>query len=229
MARRLALVLWALGACSARPTSPPEPPASELRGTVTFRGVPPKPRHPRTFDVPGLPGGFRLVEDPFVDAECHVRGAFVYVKRGLEGRSFQIPESPVVLQVTGLTYEPRVVGVRVGQPLVFQNLDRMLHVPHVLPDVNPVFDRTSTDERYVFRQPEVMVPIRCDIHPWMRAWVGILDHPYFTITDEAGNLDLGTLPAGKYTIGAWHERLSFQDQEIVLPGAGMLEFVGTLK
>ena len=234
IARRLAVLLWALGACSARQTAPAEPPASALRGTVTFRGVPPKLKRPKTFDVPGLPGGFQFVDQPFVDAAGGVQGAFVYVKRGLEGRRFPIPESPSVLYATELMYEPRVLGVRVGQPLEIRNLDRVLHAAHPLFFLNREYGRGQRPpppepERFVFGRSEIPILIRCDVHPWMKAWVGVVEHPFFSVTDEQGKFELINVPAGKYTVGVWHERLIFEDQEIVVSGDTTMDFIGVLK
>ena len=226
-ARRLALVLWALGACSARPIAPPEPPPSVVRGTVKFRGIPPKPRHSKIFDVPGVPGGFRAIEEPIADADGNVRGAFVYVKKGLEGRWFPAPRTPALLFQSELMYEPRVLGIQAGQPLEVRNLDRVLHSAHALPAVNREFGMAvPPPQTFTFEGAEIMIPFQCDVHPWMRAWVGVVDHPFFAVTGEDGKFELGNLPAGKYTIGAWHERLAIEDREIEVAGETTMELIG---
>jgi hypothetical protein len=200
---------------------------------VTYRGPAPKLKQFRAFDVPGIPGGFKPVDFPFVDAEGRVQGAFVYVKRGLEGRRFPVPDSPAVIYQTGLMYEPRVLGVRVGQALEFRNLDNLLHVAHPVPMPNREHGRaqplTQAPQIFVFDRTEVMISVHCDVHPWMRAWVGVVEHPFFAISGEHGNFELGTLPAGKYTIGAWHERLAIEDREILVDGDVTMELTGVLK
>jgi hypothetical protein len=230
--RRLALLLWVLGACSARPQAPSEPSPAVVRGTVTFRGVPPKPRVFRANGIPGFPPGGIPRDDLVLDRDLHVRWAFVYVKKGLEARRFPSPTTPVVLQQVGLIYEPHVLGVQSGQPLLIQNLDRQLHVAHPIPFVNPFFGRSMpppTRETFRFTQPEIAIAVKCDVHPWMKAWVGVVEHPFFSVTDEQGKFELINVPAGKYTVGVWHERLTFEDREIVVTGDTTMEFTGVLK
>jgi len=110
-----------------------------------------------------------------------------------------------------------------------RNLDQELHRTHV----NLGFCRAMVPQGHreilQFSYPEIMVPVSCDIHWWMRAWVGVLDHPFFAVTDAEGNFEIGNLAAGKYTIGVWRERLSFQDQEVELRNDRTMEFVGVLK
>jgi hypothetical protein len=229
-ARFAVAVLLAAG-CSGGPPGPPEPkePARiVLRGRVTFRGTPPKPRVIR-----GHPEGDRLRDDLVLDADGHVRWAFVYVKKGLEGKVFPPSTVPVLLNQKSYMYDPHVQGAQVGQPVMVYNRDPVLHSVHPLTFDNPEYGLGQSDpERPTvlrFSRPEVPIALRCDVHPWMRAFVGILEHPFFAVSDATGNFEIGNLPAGKYRIGVWHERLKFEDQDLDVREDCTVDFVGVLK
>ncbi len=229
IARRLSILLLAAAGCSEGPQAPPEPPPAALRGTVKFAGRPMPRKRIRTGGLPGLPPEGIFRDDLVLDAESNVRWAFVYVKAGLEGRSFPPPSEPVMLYQTEYRYDPHVLGIQVAQAVEVRNLDQEDHSTHV----NLGFCRGLVPrghrEILQFSHPELMVPVSCNIHPWMRAWVGVLDHPFFAVTDAEGKFEIGNLPAGKYTIGVWHERLAFPDQEVEVRSDRTMEFVGVLK
>ena len=112
-------------------------------------------------------------------------------------------------------YTPRVLGVRVGQPLQIRNSDPLLHNVRSNGVINQAFNKSTPLEgmsfNHTFATREVMVPFKCDVHGWMSAYVGVLDHPYFGTTAPDGRVVLGNLPPGTYTIEAWHESLGTQD------------------
>jgi hypothetical protein len=166
-------------------------------------------------------------EDLVVDREGRVRWAFAYVKSGLQGRRFAPPRTPVLLEQAGCMYRPHVFGIQVGQPLVVRNGDDLLHNVHLLPVSNPErnFGQPSfgLEETLRFAAAEVMVPIRCDVHPWMSAWAGVLDHPFFAVTDELGGYAITGLPAGRYVVEVRHERAAPERREIDVPEAGQAE------
>ena len=140
---------------------------------------------------------------------------FVYVKDGLGSFGFPIPTEPVVLDQDKCRYTPRVLGVRVGQPLQIRNSDPLLHNVRSNGVINQAFNKSTPLEgvsfNHTFATKEVMVPFKCDVHGWMSAYVGVLDHPYFGTTAPDGKVVLGNLPPGTYTIEAWHEQLGTQD------------------
>ncbi|MEZ5293144.1 MAG: carboxypeptidase regulatory-like domain-containing protein [Vicinamibacterales bacterium] len=184
-----------------------------VRGTVTLAGTPPPARMVR---VDGdrtcatlIPGAMRQTETYVVGANGALANVFVYVKSGLEGRSFPVPDAPVVLDQQNCWYTPRVVGVRVGQPFQVLNSDPLLHNVRSEPAVNAPFNQGQPVQgvRYThtFSAEEVMVPMACDVHAWMRAWIGVVNHPYFAVTGPSGEFSLPGLPAGTYTVEAWHE------------------------
>jgi plastocyanin len=156
--------------------------------------------------------------------------AFVYVKSGLEGRSFGVPAEPVVLDQRSYEFIPHVFGVRVGQPLRITSGDPTLHNVRCTPFENPEFNETlamNESRTKVFRAPEVMIEIRCDLHPNMKAYVGVVDHPFFAVTGPDGAFEFRGLPPGEYTIGAWAEGRGLRSGRISLrpPETGTLTLV----
>ena len=159
-------------------------------------------------------GGDALVRDGLVE------NAFVYVKEGLGDRTFAVPETPVVLDQAGCIYQPHVAGAQTCQPIEFRNSDDFLHNVHGTPAESTGWNFAMSTRRGTrtvrVEKPEVMVQVRCDVHPWMRAYLGVLDHPYFSVTDKDGKFELKSLPPGTYTIEAWHEKLGTQTQTVTI-------------
>ena len=154
-------------------------------------------------------------EAAVVDAENHVKWAFVWVSKGLEGREFPMPAGDVLLDQQGCRYLPHVFGIRVGQKLRIRNSDPTAHNTHSLPFENkewnygqPVQGQENT---VVLKKPETMVKIKCDIHDHMSSWAGVVEHPFWAVTDEAGKYAIKGLPPGKYTISAWQEAWTTED------------------
>jgi plastocyanin len=161
-----------------------------------------------------VPAGDVLVHDG------RVENAFVYVEHGLEDRVFAIPSEPVEIDQAGCLYRPRVAGVRVGQTIRFVNGDPLLHNVHGTPKASPGWN-VSLGRRGAVREirvdrPEVMVSVRCDLHPWMQGWIGVVDHPYFAVTGGDGRYRLTDLPPGDYTVAVWHERLGTQASRVTV-------------
>lgn len=186
------------------------PKAGIVHGAVKVGS--PVPRNRRVRMDAALPCAALHAEPPLsdeivVNADLGLRWAFVYVAKG--ARPTPPPLTPVALTQAGCLYRPRVLGVQVGQPLLVINDDPFLHNIHALPFANREFNfgqaTKGLEERRTFTVPEVMVKVRCDVHPWMTAWVGVLEHPYFAVTDAEGAYALPELPAGFYTVEAWHE------------------------
>jgi plastocyanin len=149
-----------------------------------------------------------------------LENVFVYVKDGLDSYFFETPTEPVTLTQEGCRYVPHVLGVRVGQPLLIVNGDATIHNVHAIPEKNEEFNVSQQVQGMkntrTFTAPEVMVPFRCNVHSWMNAYVGVLDHPYFAVTHDGGQFELKGLPPGTYTVEAWHERLGTETQQVTL-------------
>ena len=141
------------------------------------------------------------------------------------------PDGIVVVDQVGCLYQPRVVGVRVGQTLEVRNSDGIMHNVHFVPHENdgknlampPFLEKIQIE----FAKPEPAFPVKCDIHPWMRAWIAVLEHPFFAVTGPDGAFTIEGVPAGTYRAVAWHERLGTIESEVEVPADGSVtvEFV----
>jgi len=143
----------------------------------------------------------------------------VYVKEGLTG-SFPVPAESVVVNQTGCMYQPHVFGIQVGQKLEIVNNDSTLHNINCQAKTNkkfniaqPVKGMKTTKS---FDQPELGVPFKCNVHPWMSAHAGVFSHPFFAVTGADGTFSIKGLPAGTYTIEAWQEKLGTQSQKVTV-------------
>ncbi len=161
-----------------------------------------------------------IVPDELVVDNGALENVFVYVKNGLGDYDFDVPADAVKLDQRGCRFIPHVAGVRVGQPLTISNSDDTAHNVHALAATNQGFNKgqalKNMADTKVFTKREVMVPFKCDIHPWMHAYVGVMDHPYFAVTGSGGGFELKDLPPGTYTIEAWHEKLGTESQQVTI-------------
>ncbi len=207
----------------AQPVDPAQ--TGTVRGRVVFDGIAPPPAELSLY------GGCEDGHDgPVFDESLLVRdgalaNAFVWVP-GAEASwdPGAPPADEVVVDQVGCIYAPRVVGARVGQPVPFVNSDALLHNVRAVTEVNATFNdmMPQKDQRITktFLRPDVMLQARCDIHPWMRAYVGVVPHPWFAVSDEAGGFVIDGLPAGRWELEAWHETLGVQRAVVtVAPGA----------
>ncbi len=159
-----------------------------------------------------------MVQEVVVNDNGALANVFVYVKEGLESLTFPTP-GPALLDQNGCVYIPHVLGVMVGQDITIRNSDGLLHNINASPDINRGFNSSqpvNMETTRSFRTAEVMVPLRCDVHGWMNAYIGVLDHPYHSVSDGSGAFDLSTLPPGDYVIEAWHERYGTQTQTVTV-------------
>ncbi len=155
---------------------------------------------------PGLPPG--TVAGTVTIQNIPLSDAFVYVKQGLEGRRFDVPSTPALLDQKNNEFVPRVLGLRAGQPLRILSSDYGIHNVFCNPFQNSGFNETLQHEQSttkVFQKSEAMVQLKCNIHGNMTAWIGVLDHPYFAVIGPEGKFEFRGLPPGDYVIEAWHE------------------------
>ena len=196
--------------------------AGAVSGRVAFEGQAPAPVVLSTAaDRACDQGGGPLYDESLlVDSGGGLRNVFVYVKEGLADYAFDVPSEPVVLDQKGCKYEPHVFGMRAGQRIEIRNSDATLHNVHAMPQKNEEFNQgmplQGMKVNQVFTAPEVGVPFKCDVHGWMTSYGGIVAHPYFAVTDAAGNFSLPGLPPGTYTIEAWHEKLGTRTQQVTI-------------
>jgi hypothetical protein len=165
------------------------------------------------------------VDPRVVVTDGKLANVFIYVKAGLpDGAAFPSPAGAASIDQDGCLYSPRVVGVMVGQDLEIRNSDPLMHNIKAVPTENRGFNisqpnagMTSTRS---FKTAEIMVPLECNVHSWMHAYVGVLDHPYFAVTGADGSFNIQGLPAGTYEVEAWHEVFGTQTGSVTVTDAG---------
>ena len=199
--------------------------AGTVRGTVLFEGEVPAPREVTLINCPQQEGGPALLQ-PVRVADGKLQDVFVWVKSGLEGYDpGPVPDSEVVIDQRGCLYVPTVAGVRTGQTVAFLNSDPVPHNVRAVSDANPTFNEmmVGQDTRFdkVFKKPDIMLQSKCDIHPWMSAYLGVVAHGAFGVTGSNGGFALEGLPPGEYVVGAWHEIYGQAEQTVTVPGADL--------
>jgi plastocyanin len=195
--------------------------AATISGSVMLVGMPPAPQPINRRSDPYCDKlGLATTEDILAGNNGTLRNVFVYVKDGLGQLKFPVPATPVVFDQMGCAYVPHVFGIQAGQPLEIVNSDPTLHNIHAMPENNQEFNRGQAQQgdkhTHVFSTREVMVPFKCDVHNWMRAHVGVLDHPFYAVSGADGSFSLAGLPPGTYTVEAWHEKLGTQTQSVTV-------------
>jgi len=145
----------------------------------------------------------------------------VWVSKGLpSGKTYPVPTTPVTLDQDGCQYKPHVMGIMVGQAYRILNSDGILHNIHTLPKINPSFNRgqpaTVKEMSTTFPKPEAIFNVKCDVHPWMSAYIGVYTHPFFSVTGTDGKFTISGLDPGTYEITAWHERLGTQTASVTV-------------
>lgn len=204
--------------------------AGRINGTVRFTGTAPAPEpidmsdEPQcadTYDTP--PERHRVV----VGDDGGLANVFVYVKEGLD-ESLQFPGGDAeMLDQEGCEYRPHVVALQTGQTLTVRNSDPVLHNVNATPQENRGFNRSQPQAGMEFQTsfpvPEVMIPVRCDVHGWMESYLGVTGHPYHAVTPEDGGFAMDRLPPGDYVLEAWHERYGTATQNVTVPQSGEVE------
>ena len=146
----------------------------------------------------------------------------VRVKGPVQG-SFPVPATPVVIDQKGCQYHPHVLGIRAGQTLQLRNSDGLLHNVHALPKVNTPFNMAMPANRLTadskFGKEEGMFLVKCDVHGWMTAYVGVFANPFFSVSGTDGKYKISGLPPGNYEIEAWHEKLGTQTAKVTVAAA----------
>jgi plastocyanin len=195
-----------------------------ITGKVIFSGTKPTPK---TLDMSAVPACMNAHKTPAKSEEVVVndngslKNAFVWVKSGLPAdKTWQFPTTPVALTQEGCMYTPHVIGAMVGQNLDIKNADPTNHNIHPMPTINQDFNQSqppgSGDITHTFPRQEVLIPVKCNIHPWMKAYIGVVSHPFFAVTGDDGTFTIKGLPPGTYTIEVVHEKYGTSDQDITV-------------
>jgi plastocyanin len=210
------------GAPADRPAAAAVENPAVLTGQIVFNGAAPARQPIDMRDEPDCAERFDPEyphAQPVAVQDGRLQNVFVYVKDGLSG-SHPASTERVVIDQRACIYTPRVVGVQTGQEVIFRNSDDLLHNIRASPTVNRLFNitqpRSNMESARTFSSREIMVPIECNVHGWMQAYVGVLDHPYFAVSGQDGSFRIDNLPPGTYTIEAWHERYGTQTQQVTV-------------
>jgi plastocyanin len=184
-----------------------------ISGTIHFTGKAPK-RIP--IDMGQDPvcslSPTNLTEQYVVDGDG-LENVFVYIKSGLGNKAYAPPSKPVVMDQKGCRYDPHVIGVMPGQPIEFTNSDNTMHNVHMIPTLstNQAVDVSeapnSPGETRTLSTPELMIPVRCNNHPWMEAFVNVVSNPFYAVSGDGGHFTIKGVPPGTYTIVTDHEKL----------------------
>ncbi|HKS09703.1 MAG TPA: carboxypeptidase regulatory-like domain-containing protein [Pyrinomonadaceae bacterium] len=227
----IALSLMIAAACGGGPTNSTTPPANtaasdatpysgatgSVSGVVSFNGTAPAPKKIDTSADPVCgQKSPNLSTDDTIVTDGKLANAFVYVKEGtveggkkLTDYSWATPTSAAQLDQNGCHYAPHVLGVQVNQKISITNSDATQHNIHPTPKQNPEWNQTQANGaapiEKSFARPEVLIPVKCNQHPWMKAYIGVMRTPFFAVSAKDGSFEIKGLPPGKYTVAAWRE------------------------
>ncbi|MFW6089159.1 MAG: carboxypeptidase regulatory-like domain-containing protein [Gemmatimonadota bacterium] len=196
--------------------------AATISGTVTFAGTAPEPspidmsEEPVCADKHSEPPTSPSVKV----SDGNLANVFVFVSEGLGDMTFPTSSDAVVLDQDGCLYQPHVLGIQTGQELTIRNSDDVLHNINTRSTENRPFNisqpQAGMESSRTFNTAEVMIPVGCDVHGWMSAFIGVTAHPYHSVTADDGSFTIEGLPPGEYVIEAWHETLGAQTMTVTV-------------
>ena len=194
--------------------------AANISGMVKLDGTAPKPTKIDMSQDPACKkaGGDNMTETVVADDKGDLANVFVYVKDGLGNANFEVPKDKAMIDQHGCRYHPHVLGVMAGQTVGIKNSDDTTHNIHPSPKDNKEWNESQppkgADLEKTFARQEVLVPVKCNQHPWMKMYIGVVKHPFFAVTDEAGKFEIKDLPPGDYTLAAVHEKYGEQTMKL---------------
>ncbi len=195
---------------------------ASVKGVARFEGTAPKPK---PISMAADPSCAKQHPSPvfsqevMTDSKGELENVIVFVSEGLGDRTFDPPSQPIVINQKGCMYEPHVLAMRANQRLQVVNGDPTSHNIHPTPTNNREWNKAEPPGSRVedsFSREEIAIPVKCNVHPWMRSYVAVFKHPYFAVTGKDGSFDLSNLPPGTYTIKAWHEKLGTSTQTVTI-------------
>jgi hypothetical protein len=188
-----------------------------VAGVVAFTGTPPTPKKIDTSADPvcGKESPNLTTEDAVIK-DGKVANVFVYIKDGtladgtkIADLGFTPASAPVTLDQHGCHYRPHVLGIQTNQKLTITNSDPTQHNIHPTPKNNPEWNQTQPNGappiEKTFARAEILIPVKCNQHPWMKAYIGVLKHPFYGVSAEDGTYTIKGVPPGQYTVVAWRE------------------------
>ena len=185
--------------------------AGSLSGRVNFQGKAPKKKTLKMDADPVCGAAHKTPpyrQSFVINDEGYLKNVMIYLNNiNYDGKT---PETKAVLDQNGCMYSPHVQGMMAGQELLIKNSDATLHNIHAMPTVNSEFNfampKVVKEKAIRIDKPEHAMYIKCDVHPWMQAYISVFDHPYFAVTDDSGRYQIDNVPLGNYEVVAWHER-----------------------
>ena len=213
---------FALGGVTANVSLAAQGATGEITGRVLFKGTRPKLQviHMKTDPECERENQGRTVyrQDGEVNSNGTLPNVFLFIKSGTGHRHFATPKTPVVLDQQGCIFVPHVLGIMVGQTLKVLNSDFTTHNVQVTPKHNPSWNQSQPPGAAPFYKkfvhPEIMIPMICNVHPWMKAYLGVVDNPFYDVTGTEGKFDIKGVPAGEYTIEAWTATFGTQQKTV---------------
>lgn len=202
------------------PAATPIDPATvaTVSGTVKLDGAAPKAAKIDMSQDPACKGP-NAAETVVADGG-KLANVFVYVKDGLGNRTFDAPKDPATINQEGCRYHPHVFGAMVGQNIEIKNSDPTTHNIHPTPKDNREWNESQPPQAAPieknFTREEILLPVKCNQHPWMKMYVNVVKSPFFAVTDKDGKYEIKGLPPGDYTLGFVHEKLGTQEQKVTL-------------
>lgn len=195
--------------------------AASVSGTVKFDGQAPKAQK---IDMSQDPACAKFAKDVTTETVLvdngNLANVFVYVKDGLPNAKFEVPKEKITVDQRGCRYVPHVVGVMAGQTVEILNSDDTTHNIHPTPQANKEWNESQppkgTPIEKQFAREEVLIPVKCNQHPWMKMYLGVVKHPYFAVTGKDGSFTIKDLPPGSYTLAAVHEKLGEQEMKVTI-------------
>jgi len=211
------------GAAAAKPAGKPDAVSTgSVMGRVRLEGLKPEPTRTSMISDPTCAkqhSGAVVGEEYVVASDGALENVVVFISDGMTGKSFVVPAEPVVIEQKGCVYKPHVIAMQANQKLKVVNSDDTLHNIHPVPTNNREWNKAQpagTTLEETFPREEIAIPVKCNVHPWMRSYIAVFKHPYFTVTGKDGSFDLQNLPPGEYTVKAWHEKLGLMPQKITV-------------
>ena len=198
--------------------------AGSVTGTVKLEGTAPKPKKINMAAEPSCAAEHAstpaLDEEVVVGAGGTLENVVVYVKDGFANATFPAPSTPATLDQKGCQYHPHAVAVMTGQELKVTNSDKTTHNIHPVPKSNREWNKSQGPGAPAiqenFGREEISIPVKCNVHPWMKSYIAVFKHPYFGVTGSNGSYDIKNLPPGTYTIEAWHEKYGTTSQSVTI-------------
>jgi plastocyanin len=203
----------------AAPATPIDPnTVATISGTVKFDGTAPKPAKIDMSQDPACKGTNEAENISVSGGD--LANVFVYVKDGLGNRTFDTPKDPVTIDQQGCKYHPHVLGVMTGQNVQIKNDDQTTHNIHPTPKDNREWNESQPPSaapiEKSFAREEIMLPVKCNQHPWMKMYINVVKSPFYAVTDKSGKYEIKGLPPGTYTLAFVQEKLGEQTQQVTV-------------